>query len=176
MSNLCKVCEKPLGIYTQKSQRYCDDDCKKIGTKQVTKRLNEKRTIPRDKECQRCLKIVKEKGMRKYCQECKEILEAPVPKKVKYVKKVRAKKAKYVKKVRAKKYKKHMVKKLKPTCKTCGDEVARENSNCASCSAFNRVMNRDEKEDRYKGTINPIFLTRGNISANNRGCQISYKA
>ena len=163
MSNLCKVCEKPLGIYTQKSQRYCDDDCKKIGTKQVTKRLNEKRTIPRDKECQRCLKIVKEKGMRKYCQDCKEILEAPVPRK-----------AKYVKKVRAKKYKKHMVRKVHK-CK-CGVIVTRDGSSCQSCSAFNRKTVHEERVDRYKGTVNPMFLTRGNVSANSRGCQISYES
>ena len=59
-------------------------------------------------------------------------------------------------------------------CEDCGAKVTRYSSRCRDCATL--YTQKEPSVDKYKGTINPRFLVRGDISQSNRDCNISVEA
>ncbi len=152
----CKICNEPLGLYKTNNQVYCSHACytvSKVISDRLTKQRIKFKTMLKGKTCKRCGKHVCEPSMRKYCNECKEILNKPSKEK-----------------------------KMK-ICETVGCETSIPNQKkyCTSCARVRKLKRcrlyeagkraeRGQEARVVKGVkpINPMFLVRGTISGGNR--------
>lgn len=123
----CSICYKVLSLYRTNNQIYCGDACYAIAKKAKDRITSQNRVfenIKTGRVCKRCKKTVHEKGMKKYCTQCRDTMETKVVKK-KVVKKVKTKRELCI---RCKKKPKWSTNDKTKYCADCKKEVAKEQS------------------------------------------------
>ena len=84
MIKQCRICNRPIGLYAVSKQIYCDKsirDCWNIA-KSISQRIAKQNAVMKriidGIKCQRCGTTVHKKGMKKYCQDCRDSMEGYV--------------------------------------------------------------------------------------------------
>lgn len=149
----CLICQSNIYFDATGKRVICDKiSCEKelkLRSQQKIRGKLKAKILAEGKDCKRCGKHVHEKGMRKYCQSCKDILNTPSVKKIK-------------KKRDTEKCKKSMV------CTLCPNEIKGFNhklycTDCAKKKHNESVKKHAAKKQAIaeKQPINKKFLKRG---------------
>ena len=160
---ICPICDKQLDMYATNNQVYCGENnnaCYKEAkaTKdRIAKQQKQMDDINIGRICGRCDKRVHEVGMKKYCNECKKIINTG-PRKSVGKKKCKSRGCDEV------------ILSIKNYCEPCRVERVRLNGNTANRKRRGTVEVKPKKVPKVTKKkefyINPMYLVRGAISMN----------
>lgn len=154
----CRICYEPLGLYKSNNQVYCSEQCYKIA-KQTKARIDVQnrvlKNITEGRVCKRCKKRVHEKGMKKYCTDCRKDME-PKPK---IVKKEETKKEDLC--IRCKKKPKWSSNEKTKYCADC-KKIVQKKQSVERADALQKKLNNTPKEEKAgKKPVDSKWLSRG---------------